>query len=735
MTTPLTSMKFANPDESRPDNQASGENAPTSTPLACQPENQSSPLSHLHPGTTASFKRNVHYPVLPSFASIASVVQSDGAASTRHLPVTPADPHLAMHLAAARATAHPPPRMRASYTYPTTTSQVRTSSLASSHSTSTSGAHNRPATLTSSIASGASSESVPTPDSSSARHGLPWPPVHARSVRSSGRSVASAPAAPKASLEAGALQALNRLRPTHAPGDRAAATPLPLAQPSVAAGRVPAPGIPNDGHTANVGEEESTGDGGLSILAQVGGQPYVSPEEQERPFKQYRMWEDGVMMVFFFHPTAPRWRVQEALLPLSARLRGSSKSVFAELSEDYLDGRRMPASLAEHFKKIWEAYMDIFTFSQHDSLAFDFLDEARLLQDLARQIRQLGEQGVRISIHPWRFLIYVRESWYFWMRVSDMANHPATWTATTFHNRAISPLSTPLQIPARSAMPSRTRTQSSTPTQLHMPSRPHVPPPSMPQAPPPPKGAARKTVSSSAGGSAGARPPKHSRSVASGSVRAGPTPGQSESSDLSRATNSPADISVSTTAEVFCQSQHYHDSLLELRRQETEHNMRMREAEMEQLRRANELAMHLMQKSHDLTERENMQRMRLSEQETNQRMHLEEECLALTHVATQFGMMATQQQVMPPPGMNTIMGTQNLYSPPPGNQLSSSSLSPQPFQPNFVHMLNQACDTHRRLHRPATTASTSLPRTWALPIIERQLQLQLITSRSEQLYA
>lgn len=216
---------------------------------------------------------------------------------------------------------------------------------------------------------------------------------------------------------------------------------------------------------------------------------------------------------------------------------------------------------------------------------------------------------------------------------------------------------------------------------------------------------ARNNVSGSTGGPAGPRPPRltHStRSVASGSAPIGPTPSQSEAgSAVSRATNSPADVSTSANAEFVRSTDRHYATMADLREREVNQHISASQATTEQNDRLNRLTMRIMEQTYELTLQESSQRMQFDAQRMQfdmqraqhdaqrmqieiDRMHLEVERLALAHVAAQMSLSSGPQ-----PG---ALLDSAYSSPPPSSSQSFSSPLPLPPPPaqNFSALMNQA---------------------------------------------
>lgn len=79
---------------------------------------------------------------------------------------------------------------------------------------------------------------------------------------------------------------------------------------------------------------------------------------------------------------------------------------------------RSGLSVQKLFKKLKLIYDDIKLFARagkHD-LVFNFSDEEGLLRDLSQKIKELKDKGVSLQINAWQLFVFLRLSWYHWMR-------------------------------------------------------------------------------------------------------------------------------------------------------------------------------------------------------------------------------------------------------------------------------------------------------------------------------
>jgi hypothetical protein len=304
-----------------------------------QPQTQNPPPSQMHsiaehnPASIAFSNSTPHRPTLPPFSTLLQT--TPGSALTHNpsyfqasAPPQSAFPVIGHLHRPALAISH-----------------VRTSSIASSAYTSSS-AYGRPAPLSASIASGASSESVLTPDHFSAGRGIPWQSANPspRNVGSSGGSVSSAAvgASPQTKSKTGTA---SRPRPLpNAPTGGNTRNPLPS---------VPAPAISEVSQHVAVPTEFSTASAppdisghtptpasdarSLPKVPRTGGPAYADEAERKREKKNWRLHEDGYLVHWFCEPRAPRERLIEALAPQTPHgPQPCHRSVFYDVSTLYI---------------------------------------------------------------------------------------------------------------------------------------------------------------------------------------------------------------------------------------------------------------------------------------------------------------------------------------------------------------------------------------------------------------
>ncbi|KAG8729268.1 hypothetical protein FRC10_004134 [Ceratobasidium sp. 414] len=212
-----------------------------------------------------------------------------------------------------------------------------------------------------------------------------------------------------------------------------------------------------------------------------GGAPYVSPDERDKLFqlggkragKTWLLCEYGMIVAFFFCPTSPEERLDKVL---ANRMRDA---VFTQLSMAEFKGTRSANALQERYGEIKKIYEQIRLYFEHFPGPLDFSEEERLLNQLDARFKELRGRGHGITVAPWHLLVFVRESWYFWISVSKLGNHPSSQTGTNLRSGIVSPAAAPSLAPL---LPPAQDPPPSTPTSSR----------SLPQARLPPKASSAK---------------------------------------------------------------------------------------------------------------------------------------------------------------------------------------------------------------------------------------------------
>ncbi|KAG8730708.1 hypothetical protein FRC10_002413 [Ceratobasidium sp. 414] len=509
-----------------------------------------------------------HYPVLPPISSIYA-----NPALTVHNP-SPLAVHPPGALQGQLGILGPPtwgvPPVNVSQR-PAIANHARTPSTGSSYYSMSMPSYNPPATLASSVASAPSTNSVPTPNTTGSAYGAPWQPAHPTSA-SSGHSIPAGGGKTKASFAG-----TTRFMPiVHAPGDEA----TPLGSPIRGIGRYPptaspqlprTDGIPiaevpadsSAGAGANPRANRSVPQAGMATAAPTpfprpGGAPYVSPEEHDKLFqlggkragKTWLLCEYGMIIRFFFRPEAPKERLDKVL---AHRMRDA---VFTQLSMSEFKGTRSASALQERYGEVKKLYEQTRLYFEHFPGDLDFSVEERLLNQLDARFKELGRRGHSITVAPWHMLVFVRESWYFWISVSKLGNHPSSQTGTSLRSGIVSPAaalspppaqdpppSTPAssrslplaRLPPKSSSAAKAKSGAQPPATLPaashslIPRQPSVSSLRVPRDPPAGR-MARKAFS--VGGAASIRAPRLARSIVSSSTLTNPTPTQSEAGSV-----------------------------------------------------------------------------------------------------------------------------------------------------------------------------------------------------------
>ncbi|KAG9080871.1 hypothetical protein FRC06_006049 [Ceratobasidium sp. 370] len=199
-------------------------------------------------------------------------------------------------------------------------------------------------------------------------------------------------------------------------------------------------------------------------MPRPGGEPYLPEEEREeklskRRMGRYLMYELCLMVHELYHPLSS---LQASFN--SAMRPGGSREYFEHTSRTLFNGSRSPSSVQGISRRLKAIFNDIKTFSNHYSISdFDFSDTDELLRLLTQRINWLKGLKISIGINAWQLLVFIRHSWYHWMR-ARLDDHPAMQTTTDLRSGAISPAhSAPPRLPTQPPLGLRT-SQSAVPS-------------------------------------------------------------------------------------------------------------------------------------------------------------------------------------------------------------------------------------------------------------------------------
>ncbi|KAG8775477.1 hypothetical protein FRC12_001470 [Ceratobasidium sp. 428] len=314
-------------------------------------------------------------------------------------------------------------------------------------------------TLGNSYTSNTSTDSPPTPNTSSGRRvTTAWRPRtyvdrnRHSSVSNPDAMAYSKPLAPSAppSISPAAPAAIP-------PAVRPPEPPRPRAQPVARAPVPPSPprSFSNKPHTPQPGLANMPPDV-IEPEPRTGGEPYISPEEEDELFgtgvgpktKRTGRYLNCEFAKIIDHLTGigvPDSRLRAMLSP------GSVRKIANFMAEYLFRGSRNAMTVMNIWRRIRDLVREIAAYAKrhNKNLEFDFSNEEALLRILRQHLDEMRAEGLITYLEPYVLLLFVRCSWYF--RLSrGIEDHPAATTSTTTRSGAISP--------ARSA-PSRLITQ------------------------------------------------------------------------------------------------------------------------------------------------------------------------------------------------------------------------------------------------------------------------------------
>ncbi|KAG8782386.1 hypothetical protein FRC12_020891 [Ceratobasidium sp. 428] len=206
----------------------------------------------------------------------------------------------------------------------------------------------------------------------------------------------------------------------------------------------PDPGAEPGSRAKELPPEPLTGTTKLA-RARPGGLPHIHPDQLSAFFraivlsgvsKHYRLFEYCIIERYIYAANAPDSRFNDAIAPQSS---GSLRPVFTRLSVGEFEGARNAEWLHKHFKVMNSIYRNIYIFFRFYLNDFPDLGSDDLLVELlGRHIEFLQWLGVKIDLHPWHLLVFVRESWYFRMN-ARLENHPNVATFTQYYSGMVDP--------------------------------------------------------------------------------------------------------------------------------------------------------------------------------------------------------------------------------------------------------------------------------------------------------